>query len=1497
MNTEPSTSTQAAIDAFQDEMIGRRLPKWLREVPVERLPEIGKALANSLLCREKLSAAMQPIEAIDNFVASGLAKAFAERYGLTLDPRAIKFLEGRREPVVNSQPVGAHLTEVVYEEKPLLEAVLRNFTADQAQAGGQPRGNRLLVPRIVRQAPPTSIELAALCRELDLGEQYQRHLESVLKPSNDTRRVEKALADANRYAMLVDAYRARQVGGLDDNELALLVALCNKGRLLRLAGDLVVAKRLKLLGCNVEQALVLDVIEQGVLFNTTRRVLLYLPGDPVAPWSAFESIDKLNRELGRRLRDKAYQRFFSRFVSRRDSQTFFAQVMALFDDLPAWAFRDLEPRLHAYPEPLFNRLAQARIGQIKDDAAMIAVPLSRLDREVQRQHDQRLAAEGWLLLNLAAFFVPGIGLALLAATAWELLGEVYQGFEAWQEGDRQEALDHLTQVATDIATLAATAAGVAVVQRAWARSAFVDALVPARLQDGTAKLWQAELAPYRSLPPAIAASADTMGIRRLDGQAWIEMDGHHYRVTEVAGEGQYQLHPIDGHGPMLRHNGAGAWRLWSEQPAQWRDTYRMFRRLGGVFSTLDDEQIDQVLLFHGLEGDDIRGLHVYAQAPHPGMLDSVQRVRLDQRIRSMIGRLRSGQAVADTTLLDHAQQLPGAAGLPDQALAEVAWAQRRRLLQSLYDAQQPSDNPGSAALRRVFPGLDVLTARALVQAASGADRRRLLASGRVALNLAEAARSSLLGIRRTRVLEALYIDTPQNADLARVVLGLLRHLPGAGQGIRWRLYDGYLNGPLLARTEQGTKAFDMVYLNGTFLVVDEQGVSNGEAGELFDVITRAYDASQREAMEIGDPFAHNLRVMLGREAVHRREDVERLLGAVRAGAVRWPSRLSGGRLGYPLGGGGVGGFAPGGRAFRAALRDLFPWLSDEQIETAVDEARASGRQLGQVLRNLRSELTALRNTLEVWVAEKHGDVREDRDALGQTLLNCWRRSVGVGDLRIDAQDNLQVMFCNFRPGGLPSIPAQVRFRGVTSLSLLHLEVLEVPDSLLLAFPDLTVLDLGGNQLRRLPQTLLQIPRLQHLSLTNNQIHLDAVQVATLACCTNLQSLELSHNPLRRQLHLGGMAQLRRLNLRDTQATRFPSGLFDHARLVAVDLRENWIRQIPDDFYQLPVWRRRRISLGANPLGEAQARRLQASLQSDIPLIDEEHALLQLDHARQVWGDAVAPEDRGSMLAAWDSMDAGEETQRFFRVLQQLLMSEDFRVNARALGNRVLAVLQAMAIKPPLRDKLLAVANDEWGCQDGATWCLSNLELNLLVWEAEQTTQGGSELALLELGRRLWRQDAVDQFAARWAVEQGREAEGSEVGLAYRVGLRLRLNLPVQVGGMSFHAVAGVTDVDLAAAEAQICNEESAEVLARSMVDREFWQRHLERTYPDRFAQVDLPFRRQLDAVLDDDTLTDENRLQQGDDIRDAQRAARRGLMLDLTIHAMEVGPQAPAASV
>lgn len=271
------------------------------------------------------------------------------------------------------------------------------------------------------------------------------------------------------------------------------------------------------------------------------------------------------------------------------------------------------------------------------------------------------------------------------------------------------------------------------------------------------------------------------------------------------------------------------------------------------------------------------------------------------------------------------------------------------------------------------------------------------------------------------------------------------------------------------------------------------------------------------------------------------------------------------------------------------------------------------------------------------------------------------------------------------------------------------------------------------------------------------------------------------------------------------------------------------------------------------------------------------------------------------MAAWETVDQGAVSERLFRVLQQLVHSADFHIDAPSLANRVLALLQAMAMDASLRDELFVVANDEWGCQDGATWCLSNLELNVLTWRARTRVGGNPERSLLALGRRLWRQDAVDRYAAqeiRLRQQRGGNPDESEVGLAYRVGLRDRLGLPITVGSMSFRLLSGVDEAALAEAETRILAwEQNVDDVARSLVDRAFWREHLERTYPDRFASVDEPFRQRLETVLDDDTLTDEQRRDQSDATLEEQRAARRALMLDITLRAMEIGPEDPGIDV
>ncbi|MDR2306977.1 MAG: leucine-rich repeat domain-containing protein [Paucimonas sp.] len=1482
----------ASEQRYQDHLITRRLPAWLRQAGTAQLAQLGSALRQALQARRRLQRVLAQVQPLAGFARTTLEGELQARLGSTFSLPQWRFIQGHREPVINAQPVGYHLTEVVYGDIPMLEAALRNFTAQQALSGGQPKGNRLTSATQGSLRPPSAVEFAQLCREIDLGGRYQRHLAEVFEGTSATSAdsVPAVFASATRWSMLVDAHKARLEGVLNDTELQLITSLCLHDLLLRVDGAPVVAKRLQLLGCPLEQIVVLDIIDEGWLRNTSKRVLVYIPGDPHGAWSAQASLRQFARRvLGQRLRLPAYQQFFSRFVRRRDSQRFFGPVISGYADLAQWANIDLDEHMHPYPSPLFDHLARAQILQIKDDAAMIAVPTASIDLEVRREHDRRLAAQGWTLLNLAGFFVPLIGVGLLAMTAWQLLGEVFQGVDAWREGDDSEALDHLLNVATDLALVGVTTAGVVVASRAWQRSGLVDSMVAAQLENGTMKLWRQNLRPFQGTPPVLAGTRDVQDILHVGEATWIDMDGTGYPVRQRAVDGRWQLNPVDGHAPVLDGNGAGAWRLEYEQPAQWTDSYVMFRRLGRRFQGLDDERIDDVLTIHGMTADHVRALHVHGRVPEPELVDTVVRARLDQHVRRLVSDLRAGKRVTDTSLLAEARGLPGADKLPDPELAEQVWVQRRLLLQRIYERLQASDDAGVVALRRVFPTLHRRAAGALLRSAGAADLQRLSDTGRVPLRLAEAARASVLRIRVARVLEGLYLDTPQNADLARAVIGLLRYLPGVAQGVRWRLFEGSLRGPVLLQAQEGIRDVDLVHVRGQFLANTAQGQLIAGPGELFEVMTRAYQDRQWAAMGVSEPVAHNLRVLLARQAAQHRQQLAEWLGAgARGGWFRAPLRLDDGRLGYPLSGRSPGSDTRRGRpqALFARVRAVYPSFNDAQVLAWLNDLQRTGGSIDDELARLARELTTLEGHLQRWTRQaadpRQGD---ERRYLMESLVNCWQRRPAAGQGIDLAGVSLRFISYAVVPGNLPEFPREVSFAHIQELALLGMDLEHVPDAFIRAFPNLRVLELAGNRLSRLPGRLTQLDQLRELDLFNNQIVLDAEQAAMLAGCDGLEYLNLSHNPLGRGFDVSGMAHLRRLHLRATGINRMPPGLLDCPELLLADLRDNQLTSMPERFHRSPLWIRRVILLSGNPLTAAERQRLSNLLPGAASVEGAQGPSSR--SPRQRWLDAADSLHRTEQSASWEDVQTEPRSADFFALLARLPETADFRRNARALAGRVFAMLQAMREHVELREQLFAQVTDNLTCQDSVALSFSELELQMQVWRAQREAgEGGRQHALLHLGRQLWRLEQVDAIAREDVL--GRRASGGnpdelEVVLAYRLALRDTLALPAQPQDMLFAETARLDRRQVEQARQRVLDAESPETMARSLAGRAFWETHLSTVESERLDRLDAPYHERLAQLMGLETVPDNERLARMNQIRDDRQAARQALLFELTL--------------
>lgn len=1462
----PTVDTLAMEQAYQDNLIVKRLPRWIRRLRIvspteQNIPANGfhesqhaalrDALKGSLACRLWLEKELARIEGIDRFVKPLLQHAMQEEFGTG---QKVDDLYFRRWYTYTAPSQGVvwgryPVVEKDYFEVPLIEAALDNFTPGEGR-NEQHKDNCIVDSLSQRLTSPTAPAFARLCRQLDLGRRYQQHLDTVLKaPSTQAsgwRSMASTLAQLYSSVMLIDACKAKSEGVLSAAELELVLDLCKHGRLGTFYESRVVARQLKAFGCDLQQIVILEVLHEGWLFNASRKIIVYIPDDPNGPWSVSPDLESFTRKvLGKRLRSTRYQSFFKRFVRRRDSHQFFSRVAKELVGVADWATREMDQHMRDYPLPLFEHLATARIAHIKDDAALIATPVSDLDRKAQQAHQQRLVAEGWTLATVAGVFIPALNALLLAVMIWDLLGELFQAVEDWREGDTSAAMEHVLSVTKDLAVIGATAVVWREASRAWAA---LDQWVPARLEDGTEKLWNGDLVPFRSAAPPAGEGADAMGIYRAQDRNWMVMDGHYYEIIQC-GDEEWQLLPRGGHGPLLRHNDAGAWRLWTEQPASWTDKHRMFRRLGERFARLDDEQIDQAMALHALDTDHLRALHVYGRPPEAELVDTVERLLIDRRLQALVDDLKLGRVLEDAPLLAKARALPGVTEHDGRALAVQVSARRRQLFQLVYDGQQQPDDAAVATLRRAFPSLHRRAARELVGelSAEGAEFQALV-SGNVPFRLVERARLSVLRIRIARACEALFIDTPQTLDQAKVALTLLETLDVREARPRWRLYDGDSPQPVMTTAGRGHN-YRLVHDNGRFQLEDALGLELRGPGELFETLADAFAQADHAALGINEPYAQGLRAVLARQMPGHSRVLAQVLGKnPRQPWLLMPLRLENGRVGYPLGGG-LGRFvrpASRPRAFEARLRDLYPAYSDEQIEAWLTKLHASGRDTDTELGVLEEQARRLSEHLKGWALKGVlAGERTERKRFRKSIMQCWRER--VPDQVTPENQRLSVTwhYSGHDLRSLPELGPHFTFPHVTELSLRSLLLEEVPERFLLSFPNLTSLELSYNRLRRLPGSLSLLTELHILDLSGNRISLDLPQAQVLALCRRLRYLNLSDNRLNMAFSVVQMQQLAELRLRNTGLALLPEGIMECETLYMLDASNNFITSLPPGFTQSRLWQNGYVALSGNPVSTRQAEELQEAW--NIPQTSTVPHKLR-------WVDRLDGEKREDLGSLWVSVEQMDGVTNFMQLLAQLTRSRDF-IHPRygeMLALRVSAMMEKVQESPALANEVFANALVE-NCADNATVVFQQLEIRCLVWDAEQAAPAGhQERALVKLARQLWRQQEVDFIALREAGAAGAGNESIEWALAYSIRLREDLDLPGNAQSMLHAGIPALDDASVMRAAGQIRRNETAESVAVWMVQQPFWRNYLEKRYA-RELEVPPSFHNQLaeDANAED----------------------------------------------
>ncbi|WP_368662657.1 dermonecrotic toxin domain-containing protein [Pseudomonas donghuensis] len=307
-----------------------------------------------------------------------------------------------------------------------------------------------------------------------------------------------------------------------------------------------------------------DKIAQRYIARRVGPLLAYFPGAGQNRLSEYPSLLALEHTLKHRLCEAALRRYFMSFVPLAQ-RAHFAKVLkrnlaadARADaNWPVDALANLHLKRQPVASELFGYWQTSQVQRLKSEAHALAVPTADADEAARKALIEGFEELGLNLLNVAAFFVPGLALLMTGVFAAQLLYSAFEGIEAWEDGDIDTALQHLESIALNIGVAAGTQVAAVAVRKLF-NSPLMESLVQVQRADGSERLWLPTLASYRSqvdLAPQLEANA--LGQYELRDQHYIRLDSELLRQYFDPYTREWRIvHPQDAtaYQPVLVHN-------------------------------------------------------------------------------------------------------------------------------------------------------------------------------------------------------------------------------------------------------------------------------------------------------------------------------------------------------------------------------------------------------------------------------------------------------------------------------------------------------------------------------------------------------------------------------------------------------------------------------------------------------------------------------------------------------------------------------------------------------------------------------------------------------------------------------------------------------------------------------------------------------------------------------------------------------------------------------
>lgn len=1246
----PAWFYQATLQRQQElanhEMV---LPSWYSTLTAQQKSALADSHTRYRETLNQVENSLGDIEAVKAFAEQPLKDAIKQRFNLDLDVNNV-YLARKYESKGRDDLYGALVFEqssdpslhYEYHGVSLLEAALANFEPDEERAiacqdchvitnWGSYDDETTPTPSVIRAHAVAIVahEFAQMCRSLDLGKLYQQHIKAIVQPDDDAQRsaLETQLQEHQRQLLALSAEVAvHQPGwGISADAYRMIKQVIVDPGSASLDGRPVTFAALKVLGSVLVGPLMIGPSREDS--GRVERLVVFIPNDPQQPLKEYPSSVEFMVDLRTRLHSASYRKFFSQFVPQREQGLFSQQFDRLYKPANGNGAAGDYPLV---PQPvklpldemaihgnLWQQLREAHVRKIFSDARAVVVPTGDEDRKARMERLSSYLDAVISVFNLAAFVVPGLGPIMLAVGAAQMGSEVYEGIEAYEQGDLKTMWAHFSSVALNVAMLGTGAKVLPEVKLA----SMVDNLKPVTLPTGKQLLWNPDMTPYK-VPVNLAQDAqpDALGLYSHNGQAVLPHEGDHYQVRQEPETGRYRIqHPSrpGAYEPLLEHNHAGAWSHEVEAPLTW-DKPTLIRRLGLEQRGLDSETLEQACVASGVEEDTLRQTFVEHE-PVPLLLeDTIQRFKAHQELTTFVEQMRSSDpavyAKADPTLqlkmMARRGMLP--VDVPLRVLDgnfKVLWENDAPLTASrrVVSVTAPQMARGKLldevlnTLQSVDPTLKAIPGSAEDSLPVRAGKLREYLANIVDTfkgQLAEEryAASTATDDPDVRLIQGTYPRLPASmaGELLKSLTGeqlqafrdsgiLPEELP---EQARWfeqetrvsRAYEGLHLDTLTDLDSQRLALRTLETLPGWRRGIRVELRQYSAQGTLLDAIgseesTTRMTLVQKDNGLFEGPMPRDfytavwdLMPAAERQALGFTDALQMKAAIGRTPLPRAPLRTV--LLEHPLRKPSVAPGARllgGGRGFRRLLRRVFG-ISDAAVNARVRTLypAMSDEQIGVFVKSLGSdvqgglalreaELQTLQKELAVWV---QANAPSTTDPFNPVLR--FAQDI-VGHWRRTSTGPLKVVA---RRGALELPALSADFSHVERLDLYGVKWSGNADALLGKFPRLKALSIRMCGLTELPAALGEMNTLTSLDLSGNDIRLTRQSAGMLGGLGNLETLYLSGNPLEIAPDFSAMPRLQRLNLRFARLTQWPTGLDAHTGLEVVDLSQNLLREVP-----------------------------------------------------------------------------------------------------------------------------------------------------------------------------------------------------------------------------------------------------------------------------------------------------------------------------------------------